>query len=45
MTTDEVDCPYCGARAGEACRTWYRRPTREPHVDRLVELAVALERD
>jgi hypothetical protein len=45
MTADEVQCPWCGARPGEQCRTWFPRRMREPHVDRLFELAAVMERE
>ena len=45
MTAHEVDCPWCGARPGEQCRTWLRRRMLDPHIDRLFELAAVMERD
>ena len=45
MTADEVHCPWCGARPGEECRTWFPRRMREPHIDRLFELAAVMERE
>jgi hypothetical protein len=44
-TAVEVPCPWCGAKGGEPCHSWLRRPRPEPHVDRLIEVAVLLERD
>jgi len=45
MTAHEVDCPWCGARPGEQCRTWLRRRMLDPHIDRRFELAAVMERD
>ena len=40
-TSSVVDCPRCGATAGNYCQTPKGRKALEPHTERCIELSKA----